>query len=130
MNEASFVLQNRRRAIEDRIIASFHAVNFKVRRHRYLENDDFWDYIFSWYELVKFYEDTEDTAIGQNMLQLYTECVELFKTAVDDKRIHERRRDRAHMAIYQMNYYLQWMMTHIKRNGQDIDNAAGQINWK
>lgn len=129
MDDRSFALQNRRRAVEDRIIARFNAVNFKVRKHRYLEDDIFWDYIFAWYDLVKYYEDTADTAIGQNMLQLYTECVELFKQAVDDKRLHERRRDKAHVAIYQLNYYLQWMMTHIRRNGQDQADTAGQINW-
>ncbi len=130
MNDKSFALQNRRRKIEDTIITEFNKVDFKVKKHRYLENDQFWDYIFTWYQLVKFYEDTEDTAIGQNMLQLYTECVELFKLALDDKRLHERRKDKAHMAIYQLNYYLQLIMGHIRRNGLDEDNAAGQINWK
>ncbi|MFW5748956.1 MAG: hypothetical protein ACOCYT_05010 [Chloroflexota bacterium] len=130
MNENSFALQERRRTIEDRIIASFNAVDFKVKKHRYLEDDTFWDYIFAWYELVKFYEDTEDTAIGQNMLQLYTECVELFKLALDDKRLHDRRKDKAHMAIYQLNYYLQLIMQYVRRNSLDQDNAVGRIGWQ
>ncbi len=130
MDNNSFLLQNRRRKIEDDIIANFYEVDFTVKKHRYLENETFWDYVFSWYALVKFYEDTDETALGQNMLQLYTECVEVFKLALDDKRLHERRKDKAHMAIYQMNYYWHLILGYVRRNAQDKADAAGQINWK
>ncbi len=134
MNDKSFALQKRRRRIEDDIVAEFDKVDFNRKKHRYLEDDQFWDYIFSWYQLVKFYEDTEDTAIGQHMLQLYSECVTLFETALHDKRIHERRKDKAHVAIYQLGYYLQLIMGHVRRNSveaeSDKNNPIGGINWQ
>lgn len=129
MDNNSFALQKRRRKIEDDIVNAFYEVDFNKKKHRYLEDDAFWDYIFAWYDLVKFYDETADTAIGQNMLQLYSECVALFEKAVQDKRLHERRRDKAHMAIYQLNYYLELIMKHVRRNKIDGNDVAGQINW-
>lgn len=129
MNENSIRVTNKRRAIEDRIVSQFQQVDFKQKKHRYLEDDAFWDYVFAWYDLLKHYEETEDTAIGQNMVQLYSECIAFFKTAVEDSRLHERRRDKAANAIYQLNFYLNQIMLQVQRNAGQTDDSAGRINW-
>lgn len=131
MNKGNFNLGIKRRKIEDDIIEQFREVDFSKKQHGYLEDDAFWDYIFAWHSLVKYYEDSDDTAIGQNMLQLYTECVDFFQKAMEDKRIRERRRDRAANAIYQLNYYLSQIMLQAQKNARpdDYDNPIGQINW-
>lgn len=116
-----------RRRIEDQIIARFREVDFSQKQHGYLEDETFWDYIFAWYDLVKYYDEGQDTAIGQNMLQLYSECVSLLQVAITDSRLRERRRDRAANAIYQMNYYLNQIVIHAERNAQDNEDSIGRI---
>lgn len=116
-----------RRRIEDQIIARFREVDFSQKQHGYLEDETFWDYIFAWYDLVKYYDEGQDTAIGQNMLQLYGECVSLLQVAITDSRLRERRRDRAANAIYQMNYYLNQIVIHAERNAQDNEDSIGRI---
>lgn len=131
MDNRDFIVGVRRRKIEDGIIEKFYKVNFKQKRHRYLEDEVFWDYIFAWYDLVKYYEDSEDTAIGQNMLQLYAECVELFQQAAQDRKLRERRRDKGANAVYQLNFYLNQVMLHVQRNvdRSGEDDIAGKVNW-
>lgn len=129
----NFIVGKRRRKIEDSIISRFRKINFKQKNHAYLEDDDFWDFVFSWYELVKYYEDVRDTAIGAQMLDLYRECRQVFTSVASDKKLHERRRDKASDAIYQMTYYVDRMLNQAERNG--IKNEAeqregiGDLSW-
>lgn len=126
-----FVIGKQRRAIEDEIVANFRKVDFYQHKHAYLEDDVFWDFVFSWYQLVKYYEATTDTAIGAHMLELYQQCRLKFHEAATDNTLKERRRDKANDAIYQMTYYLDRMIRQAERNGieNERDNPTGTINW-
>ena len=99
----------------------------------YLEDEDFWDFVFSWYQLVKYYEDVRDTAIGAHMLDLYRECRQVFHGAATDKQLHERRRDKAADAIYQMTYYVDRFLKQAERNGIEKEaekrDAVGDLSW-
>lgn len=123
----------RRRQIEDAIVAQFRKVDFKQKRHAYLDDDAFWDFVFSWYELVRYYEQSNDTAIGAHMLDLYAQCGHKFKEVAADARLHERRRDKAADALYQMTYYVDRLIKQAERNGLDQaraqDDAVGTISW-
>ena len=130
MDMQSLMNTPKRRKIEDDIIARFRRVNFNQRKHAYLEDEIFWDYIFAWYDLVKYYEDNFDTALGQNMLQLYQECLEKFAQAVHDKSLHERRRDRASMAVYQLNFYMTQIVTSLERHANTPDDSVGNLPIK
>lgn len=127
MDMQSLMNTPKRRKIEDDIIACFERVNFDQRKHAYLEDEIFWDYIFSWYNLVKYYEDHFDTAIGQNMIQLYRACIEKFAQAIHDESLHERRRDRAHIAIYQLNFYMTQIVASLERHANTPDDAIGKL---
>ncbi|MGB7339336.1 MAG: hypothetical protein WBC91_10630 [Phototrophicaceae bacterium] len=128
-----FIVGKRRRKIEDAIVAQFRKVNFKQKHHAYLEDEDFWDFVFSWYQLVKYYEDVRDTAIGAHMLDLYRECRQVFHGAATDKQLHERRRDKAADAIYQMTYYVDRFLKQAERNGIEKEaekrDAVGDLSW-
>lgn len=123
-----------RRQIEDEIVARFHKVDFKQKDHAYLEDDAFWDYVFSWYELVRYYELSDDTAIGAHMLDLYAQCGQQFKQAASDSRLRERRRDKAADAIYQITYYVDRLIKQAERNGiqqaKAEEDAIGRIQWR
>jgi hypothetical protein len=127
----SFNLGLKRRQIEDEIVEKFRKVDFRKKQHGWLEDKIFWDFVFSWYDLTKYYEDhQDDTAIGAHMLELYMDCVKRFQEAATDRSIHERRRDKAADALYQINYYVNQMMLNINRNAIQDEDSAGTINWK
>lgn len=129
MND-EFMAGRERRQIEDKIMARFHQVDFNVKHHAYLEDDTFWDFVFSWYELVKYYEDSGDNTLGAHMLQLFADCTLLFRRAASDGRLSERRRDKAADALYQITYYVNQMAIQVRRNGLDQHDSIGEINWK
>lgn len=121
-----------RRQIEDAIVAHYEKVNFQQKKHAYLEDETFWDFVFSWYELVHYYENHQDTAIGAHMLELYAHCGRMFKSAAQDRALRERRRDKAADALYQMTYYVNRMLHQAERNGieAESDSPSGSINWR
>lgn len=122
----------KRRKIEDQIVLNFEKVNFNQKKRAWLEDKVFWDYIFSWYDLAKYYDESSDTAIGAHMLELYMHCVNLFREAAQDGSINERRRDKAADALYQINYYVNQIMVYVHRNSHEDggDQPTGAINWK
>lgn len=127
------LIGKKRRSIEDKIVERFRAVNFKQKHHAYLEDDCFWDFVFSWYELVKYYEESRDTAIGAHMLDLFTQCGQLFRIAAADDTLRERRRDKAADALYQITYYVDRMIRQAERNGVENESArnsaVGDLSW-
>lgn len=127
-----FVVGKKRRQIEDRILKQFYRINFKKKKHAYLEEDQFEDFVFSWYDLVKYYEESEDTAIGASMVDLYKVCQQIFHRASQDKSIRERQRDKASDAMYQISYYFNQMILQAERNGieKEKSNPTGKIDWK
>ncbi len=118
-----------RRKIEDGIIKRFESIDFKQQQHLYLEDERFWDFVFSWYDLAHYYEESADNALGAPMLELYTLCVDFLRIAAQDKRIPERRRDKASDAIFQLSYYVNQMTFQARRNGIERQSSVGDINW-
>lgn len=119
-----------RRRIEDSIVERFRQVDFNQKKHAYLEEDHFWDFVFSWYELARYYELSGDTAVGAHMLELFAQCGQKFREAATDRDLRERRRDKAADALYQITYYVNQMMTQVQRNAIEKESAVGEINWK
>lgn len=120
-----FNLGLKRRKIEDSIVARYQKVNFKKRDEGWLEDQTFWDYVFSWYELAHYYENNLDTGIGAHMLQLYADCVARFRAAAANPKLRERRRDKAADALFQINYYVNQMMIAVDRNSRDLGASGG-----
>ncbi|MEL6306539.1 MAG: hypothetical protein AAFN11_05695 [Chloroflexota bacterium] len=133
MQNDDFIVGKKRRQLEDAIVAQFDKVDFKQKKHAYLEDEDFWDFVFGWYELVKYYERVQDTAIGAHMLDLYRQCGQVFRVAAQDMSLPERRRDKAADALYQMTYYVDRMIRQAQRNGvekaADKRDAIGDTSW-
>jgi len=129
MND-DFIVGKERRRIEDSIVARFNSIDFNQRKHAYLEQEDFWDFVFSWYELYRYYELSEDTTIGAHMLELFTHCGNRFKEAAHDRKLKERRRDKAADALYQITYYINKIIIQAERNGLEKEDRYGEINWK
>ena len=120
----------KRRQIEDAIVARYEQVDLQQPDHDYLEEDAFWDFVFSWYELVRYYELHRDTVVGAHMLDLFARCGHIFRAAATDRRLRERQRDKAADALYQMTYYVNQMLVQVERNGLEADDEVGAIAWK
>lgn len=125
-----FIVGKERRRIEDTIIQRFEQVNFNQKKHAYLEEDHFWDFVFSWYELAHYYERSDDTTIGMHMLELYARCGTRFKEAAHDRKLKENRRDKAADALYQITYYVNQMIIQAERNGVEKEARYGDLAWK
>lgn len=127
---SQFFVGAERRKIEDSILARFQQVRFDQPKHAYLEQDVFWDFVFSWYELVRYYELSGDNAIGSPMLDLYRHCDRLFRVAASDGALSERRRDKAADALYQVTYYMNQIALQVRRNALERESEHGEIAWK
>ncbi len=120
----------KRRQIEDSIVARFRQVDLDQPDHDYLEDEAFWDFVFSWYELVRYYENHADTSVGAHMLDLFARCGTLFRAAATDRNLRERQRDKAADALYQITYYVNQMLIQVERNALSADDPVGSIGWK
>jgi hypothetical protein len=131
MSPRNFEPGKKRRAIEDQIVEQFRQVNFRQAHHAYLDDDDFWDFVFSWYDLVRYYEISRDQAIGAHMLELFAQCRHKFQNAATDRSLREERRSKAADAIRQMTYYVNRMVKEAERNGQHKEDDAphGSLDW-
>lgn len=120
-----------RHKIEDSIVARFHSVDFRQSNHAWLDDPVFWDFVFGWHDLARYYEQhPTDTTIGVHLLDLYTACVRLFQQAAQDRSLKERRRDKAADALYQLNFYFNQIMLTLERHvhsGAD-DDPAGRMS--
>lgn len=125
-----FFIGKQRRTIEDKIVANFRRVDFSQKQHGYLEQELFWDFVFSWYELARYYEESGDNTLGAHMLELFAQCRERFQIAASDRRISERRRDKAADALYQLTYYVNQIATQVQRNGLAQREKYGTISWR
>lgn len=119
-----FIIGKRRRRIEDSIVQRYDQVNFSRKQCAWLEDENFWDFVFSWYELVQYYEESGDNAIGAHLLDLYAHCDTLFRQAASDGRLTERRRDKAADALYQITYYVNQMAIQVRRNGLELASSV------
>jgi hypothetical protein len=131
----SFIIGIQRHKIEDRIGERFDAIDFDQPKHEYLENEGFWDFVFSWYEIVRYYELSRDATIGAHMLTLFEHCRRMLYRAAQDRNVPQRRRSKANDALHQITYYVDRMITQAERNGirqahrGDVNDVEGRINW-
>lgn len=122
-----FMVGRERRRIEDSIMERFQQVRFQQPQQAYLEDEALWDFVFSWYELVKYYEDSGDNTLGAHLLDLFAECSQRFRSAAGDSRLPERRRDKAADALYQITYHMNQIALQVQRNGLEHERAVGSL---
>ena len=130
MMSEEFFVGKQRREIEDSILARYARIRFEQPLHAYLEEADFWDFVFAWFELARYYELSEDPNVGANMLELFAVCGQRCREAAQDRRLTERRRDKAADALYQLSYYVNSILIEARRNAIERESQVGEIKWK
>ncbi len=108
----------KRRKIEDKIVASYNAVNFNAKNSAWVDSDVFEDFIFSFFDLRKYYENSDDTTIGTETLRVYMEGLRALQTATENRRLKVDRRDSAARLIYELNYQVEAVMYEVDQNRQ------------
>jgi hypothetical protein len=104
MSKADFIIGIKRRKIEDSILALYRQVDFTEPAEIWLAKKALWDFVYSWFNLMKYYEESQDTTLGVNMLDLYADCADRLRAAAISHKLKERQRDKAADALHQINY--------------------------
>lgn len=112
----TFNLGLKRRRIEDRISDLAARVEVQRRDAAWLDGEQFWDYIYAWYDLYKYYETSQDTAIGAHLLRQYTEFASLLRVVMEDRKVNLKRRERAQSALMELNYQVDNVIHQVERN--------------
>jgi hypothetical protein len=108
----------KRRKIEDRIIAHFEAVEFDTQG-RWIEGKPFEDFIFSFFELRRYYETSDDVAVGLETLRVYMDGLRALQGATQNRKLSIDRRESAERLIYELNHQVEAVMYEVDRNRQD-----------
>lgn len=107
-----------RRKIEDRILAHYDAVNFDAKNAAWVDSDMFEDFVFSFFDLRKYYENSDDVTVGLEALRVYMDGLRALQAAVQNRSLSIERRDSAGRLIYELNYQMDAVMVELDRNRQ------------
>lgn len=110
-----------RRKIEDRIVASYDAVNFSDKTCAWIDSDTFEDFIFSFFELRRYYEKSTDTAVGLETLRVYMDGLRALQAAAKNRTLSIDRRERSQRLMYELTYQVEAVMYEVDRNRQDME---------
>ncbi|MEO0564046.1 MAG: hypothetical protein AAF125_18220, partial [Chloroflexota bacterium] len=75
----------KRRKIEDRIVDHFTAVDFKATDGKWVDSKTFEDFVFSFFELRRYYETSDDVALGLDTIRIYTAAARMLQAAAADR---------------------------------------------
>lgn len=114
-----------RRKIEDRITAHYDAVNFDVKHAAWVDSDKFEDFVFSFFELRKYYENSDDVTVGLEAIRVYMDGLRALQAAAQDRQLKIERRESAERLIYELNYQMEAVMYELDRNRQESPPQTG-----
>jgi hypothetical protein len=117
-----FSLGLARRRIEDAILAKARQVDSLQPDGRWLDNENFWDFIYAWHDLHVYYEQhCEDTTLSADLLRLYVDYAYQLRALSADNRIKLWRRERAESALLELNYQVDGVIHQVERNAAKKD---------
>ncbi len=115
-----------RRKIEDKIVTCYSAINFDVKKHAWVDGKPLEDFIFSFFELRKYYENSDDTAVGLDTFRVYMAGLRSLQTAAAERAISIDRRETAERLIYELNYQVEAVMYELDQNRQRAEAQDAQ----
>ncbi|MEL6148345.1 MAG: hypothetical protein AAGK74_04585 [Chloroflexota bacterium] len=109
----------KRRKIEDQIVAAYEKVNFDAKKGAWVDSDTFEDFVFSFFDLRKYYEKSDDTAVGLEALRVYMDGLRALQAAAANRKLSIERRESAGRLIYELNHQMEAVMYEVERNRQE-----------
>lgn len=104
-----------RKQIENRLIALARQVD--THDVRWLDCEDFSQFLGAWNHLVRYYEQHQDTTLDASVLKQYMRYAATLRRLMQNEQLSPRRRGRAQMALSQLNEQLDGVFHEIERNG-------------
>lgn len=112
-----------RRKIEDRIVAAYNAVNFNAKRAAWVNSDTFEDFVFSFFDLRRYYEKSDDTAVGLEAMRVYMDGLRALQAAAEDRKLSIERRESAQRLISELNLQMEAVLYEVDRNRQEYGSS-------
>ena len=120
----------KRRKIEDRIAAQYDAVDWQAKKSAWVRSEAFENFVFSFFELRRYYELSDDTMVGLETLRVYMDGLNALKAVVADRTLSIDRQEVASRLIYELNYQVEAVMYEVDQNRQQAgkrdDGASGK----
>jgi hypothetical protein len=85
----------------------------------WVESQTFEDFIFAFFDLRRYYETGDDTAIGLEMLRLYMDGIRALQAAAQDTKLTLDRREAAQRLIYELHAQVEAVLYEVERNRQE-----------
>lgn len=112
----NFILGLKRRRIEDRIMALAHKVEVSQKGAAWLDREHLWDFIYAWHDLLKYYEDTDDTVVGAQLIKQALVFGGILRDVIENETISLRRRERAQMGLMELHMQVDAVLHQVERN--------------
>ncbi len=114
----------KRRKIEDKIIAQYEAVDWNTGNTDWVDSTTFEDFVFSFFELRRYYETSDDVAVGLETLRVYMDGLRALQTVAMRRDVPIDRQESAQRLIYELNQQLEAVMYEVDRNRQDAGDVS------
>jgi hypothetical protein len=120
----------KRRKIEDRVAEHYAAVDWDAENAAWVDSEAFESFVFSFFELRRYYETSDDLAVGLETLRIYMDAARALQAAARNRALTIERRESAERLIYELNYQVEAVMYEVERNRQtanrdDTSNNGG-----
>jgi len=114
-----------RRKIEDKVADCYSAVEWDAKAAAWVDSETFERFVFSFFELRRYYEQSDDLAVGLEILRLYTDAMRALQAASKNRELPLDRRESAERLIYELNYQVEAVMYEVDRNRQEANRDDG-----
>jgi len=115
----------KRRKIEDKITAHYEAVDWGAKDGAWVEGTTFEDFVFSFFELRRYYELSDDVAVGLETLRVYMDGLRALQAVAMRRDVSIDRQETAKRMIYELNHQVEAVMYEVDRNRQDGGGVPG-----
>ncbi len=114
----------KRRKIEDQIVEQYEAVNWDAKKSAWVESETFEDFIFAFFDLRRYYEKSDDTAVGLEAIRVYMDGLRALQAVADNRDLSIDRREAAGRLIYELNNQMEMVMYELDQNRQAMERSA------
>ncbi len=104
-----------RKQIENQLLTLARQVD--THDVRWLDCDDFSQFLGAWTHLAHYYEQNRDTTLDAHVLKQYMHYAAALRRVMQNEQLSPRRRSRAQVALTELNQQLDDVFHQIERNG-------------
>ena len=96
----------RRKQIEERIVRASESVEVSKPLGGWLDDKEIEVFLDTWYELVQFYQEHDDTMLDVEVIREYVRFVRLLNLLVSNMNLDDDHRDQAETTLEELEGYM------------------------